>query len=92
MCRNFEKDFKKLLRKKDYSNYLVYLNVTDLNQEDFVKKFNEKYQYKIKLTTDYPAFVLFEYWKVRKILQVDKDNELTVTRVKKFLELSDIGE
>lgn len=91
-CRNFERSFKKLLKSKDYSNYLIYLNVTDLNQKDFVDSFNEKYQYKKRLKENYPAFVLFEDGKIRKILQGKNDEELTITRVKQFLELNDVGE
>ena len=91
-CRTFEKDFKKLLKKRDYNNEIIYLNLSDLNQEEFVQSFNDKYNYKIKLTTHYPAFVLFEDGKVVSVLQGNKNKKLTVSKVKQFLELNEIGE
>lgn len=91
-CRMFERDFKKLLKKNDYNEEIIYLNLTDLDQDEFVNSFNEKYNYKIKLTTDYPAFVLFEDGKVKNILQGGKNKRLNISRVKEFLELNIIGE
>jgi len=91
-CRNFEKDFKKLLKKRDYNNEIIYLNLSNLNQDEFVESFNNKYNYKIKLTTHYPAFVLFEDGKVVSVLQGSKNKPLTVVKVKQFLELNEIGE
>ncbi len=91
-CRLFERDFKKLLKMEEYNDQLVYLNLTDLDQEKFVKEFNDKYNYKIKLTTNYPAFVLFDEGKIKKIIQGDEENKLTVTKVRQFLEANEIGE
>ena len=91
-CRSFEKEFKKYLKKVDLNDSIVYLNLSDMDQDVFVKEFNDKYNYKIKLTTDYPAFVLFEDGKVVSILQGDEEHRLTVSKVKHFLELNEIGE
>jgi predicted bacteriocin transport accessory protein len=91
-CRSFEKDFKKLLKKRDYNNEIIYLNLSDLNQDEFVESFNNKYNYKIKLTTHYPAFVLFEDGKVVNVLQGSNKKPLTISKVKQFLELNEIGE
>ena len=91
-CRDFEKDLKKFLNQGDYSNYIVYLNVTNLDQEEFVNDFNNKYPYKTDLTVNYPAFVLFEDGKVRSILQGNAKDELSVTEVKHFLKINKIGE
>ena len=91
-CRSFEKDFKKLLKKRDYNNEIIYLNLSDLDQNQFVDNFNDKYNYKIKLTTHYPAFVLFEDGKVVSVLQGSQNKPLTVSKVKQFLELNEIGE
>jgi len=91
-CRLFERDFKKILKKNEYNDKLVYLNLTDLDQNKFVKEFNDKYNYKIELTTNYPAFVFFEEGKVKKVLQGKKDKQLTVEKVKQFLEVNEIGE
>ena len=91
-CRVFERDFKKLLKKKDYNNQIIYLNLTDLDQEEFVSEFNNTYTYKTEITGDYPAFVLFEDGKIKSILQSSKDKSLSIDKVKQFLELNDIGE
>ena len=91
-CRVFERDFKKLLRKKNYSDQIIYLNLTDVDQDAFVKEFNEKYHYKTKLTKNYPAFILFEDGEVQKILQRKENSKLTITKVKNFLELIEFGE
>ena len=48
-CRSFERNFKKFLRKNDYNNQIVYLNLTDVDQESFVKDFNQQYHYKFEI-------------------------------------------
>lgn len=90
-CRTFEREFKKLLKKDEYSDNLAYLNLTDVDQDKFLSEFNKKYIYKVKLSKEYPAFVLFEDGKVKAILQ-EKDKKLDIVKVKHFLELSEIGE
>ena len=47
VCRDFEKDFKKLVIKKEYTDKIVYLNLSGLDQEKFVEDFNNKYNFKI---------------------------------------------
>ena len=91
-CRSFEKGFKKLLSKRDYNTQIIYLNLSGIDQDSFVKDFNEKYMKKNKLTTNYPAFVLFQDGKAISILQGSSSKPLTVTKVKQFLEINDIGE
>ena len=90
-CRVFEREFKKLLKKDEYNDNLVYLNLMDVDQDKFLEEFNSKFIYKVKLSKDYPAFVLFEDGKVKAILQ-EKDKKLDIVKVKHFLELSEIGE
>ena len=90
-CRVFEREFKKLLKKDEYSDNLAYLNLIDVDQDKFLEEFNSKYIYKVKLSKEYPAFVLFEDGKVKAILQ-EKDKKLDIVKVKHFLELSEIGE
>lgn len=91
-CRTFERSFKKLLQKKDYRNQIIYLNLTDVNQDEFVNEFNKKYSYKTNLTTNYPAFVLFEDGKIKSILQGKNNKSLEISKVKQFLELNEIGD
>lgn len=91
-CRNFEKKFKKYLKTVELTDDMVYLNLSDIDQNEFVNNFNDKYNYKVKLTTDYPAFVYFVDGKVVNILQSDENNELMLSEVKNFLKLNEIGE
>ncbi len=90
-CRSFEESFIKLIKKKNLQEDIVYLNLSDVNQDEFIKTFNEKYPYKIKLTTNYPAIVMFEENRVSNLLQ-ENDKELTIIKTKQFIELNKIGE
>ena len=92
-CRNFEKSFKKVLEQDEVlKTNIIYLNLSDINQEEFVNEFNQKYSYKSKLTTNYPALVLFEDGKVIGLLQEKKDKNLNASEVQSYLHLHDIGE
>lgn len=91
-CRNFEKDFKKYIAKNGIDEQVVYLNLTGIDQEEFVKEFNDKYPYKNSLDVHYPAFVVFEDGRVTSILQGTKKKELTLSSVEQFLELNSIEE
>ena len=92
ICRDFEKDFKKLINKFELADSIIYLNTTNLDQNQFVNDFNSKYHYKVDLTTNYPAFILFEDGKIINILQGDDKDKLTITEVKHFLKINKIGE
>lgn len=92
VCRDFEKDFKKLVIKKEYTDKIVYLNLSGLDQDKFVEEFNSKYNFKIKLTTDYPAIVMFEDGKITSLLQENDKRDFTISTVKDYLELNMIGE
>ena len=91
-CRNFEKKFKKLIEKEELGDEIIYLNVTGIDQEAFVKSFNEKYAKKKQLTTNYPAIALFDEGKAVRILQAKKDNNLNIEDVKHFVKLNEVGE
>ncbi len=92
VCRSYEKDLKKIVEKDNLNDYVIYLNLSDLDQDEFVNNFNAKYEFKNSLTTNYPAFVVFEDGKVSGILQGSKGKKLTVSSTKQFLELNGIGE
>ena len=91
-CRSFEKKFKKLIEKEELADDIVYLNVTGIDQDEFVNSFNNKYAKKKELTTNYPAIVLFDEGKAVRILQAKKDKKLDIDDVKHFIELNDEGE
>lgn len=92
ICRDYEKDFKKLIEQNTLQDDIVYLNLNDLDQEKFLKDFNKSYPYKIKLTKYYPAIVMFEDGKIKHILQGHQEEKLTITKTKQFIELNKIGE
>ena len=92
ICRDFEKKFIKLLKKNDYDNEIIYLNLTDQDVDSFVSNFNSTYSYKNKLTKNYPSFVLFEDGEVKGIIQGSKNKKLDISKVKQFLEINEIGE
>lgn len=92
ICRDFEKDLKKLVVKEEYTDKMVYLNLSGLEQDKFVEEFNNKYAFKKKLTISYPAVVIFEDGKISALLQGNSERNITVTNVKDFLELNNIGE
>lgn len=91
-CRDFEKKFKKLIEKDELADEIIYLNVTGIDQNNFVNSFNEKYTKKKKLTTNYPAIVVFDEGKVVSILQAKKDNKIKIDDVKHFIKLNKVGE
>ena len=92
VCRKYEKKFIKLCKNMNLQEYIVYLNLSDIDQENFVNSFNNTYNYKVNLTTSYPAFVTFEDGKVKYILQGKENDPLTISKNKQYLELNNIGE
>jgi len=92
ICRDFEKGFKKLLKKNNYNDAIIYLNLTEANQGEFVNTFNQSYPYKGGITAYYPAFVLFEDGKIKGILQGTETKKLTLSKAKSFLDLNRVGE
>ena len=91
-CRNFEKDFKKIVKSKDLQEAIIYLNLSNLDQEKFVQDFNKKYPHRIKLKNAYPALVVFEEGEIINLLQGKVDEKLTIIKTKQFIEIHKIGE
>lgn len=91
-CRSFEKDFKKYIQKNGISDEIIYLNLTSVDQEAFVKDFNETYPYKHKLNGKYPAFVVFQDGKISSILQGGKNVKITISKVQNFLEVNTLAD
>lgn len=90
-CRDYEENFKKLVKKKNLQEKIVYLNVSNADQEEFIKAFNNTYKHKVELTANYPAIILFEDKTIASILQ-EQEGELSINKTKNFIELNDIGE
>ncbi len=89
-CRDFEKEFKKLVEKDTLQESVIYLNLSDVKQDEFVSQFNDNYPYKRQLDVNYPAFVVFEDGKVKSILQADEDEKLNISDVEQFIKLNKI--
>ncbi len=90
-CRNFEKDFKRLVEKDNLQEDVIYLNLSDATN-DFLTHFHETYPYKKTLTSKYPAFVSFEDGKLHNLLQASSSEKLTVSKAEQFIEINRIGE
>ena len=90
-CRNFEKNFKKLVEKDSLKDYVTYVNLTDENKDTFVERFNQKYPHKKIKLTNYPAIIVFEDGIISDILQADEDDKMSVTEVKQFLKSNKVG-
>ena len=87
-CRNFEKKLKKYVNREELNEEIVYLNLTGVDQDEFVNEFNLTYNLKNKLTTNYPAFILFRDGRVESILQGTNKNVLTISKLDNFIELN----
>ena len=91
-CRNYEKDLKKLVISEDLQNSIIYVNLSDIDSNVFVDNFNNTYTYKVKLTTNYPAFVVFNDGKITNILQGNEKNKLTIGKTRQFIDINKIGD
>jgi len=91
-CRMFEKDFKKLIEKDNLQDSIVYLNLSNIDKNEFIDKFNLRYQYKVELIDNYPALVIFEDSKIINLIQGTKNEKLTLERTKQFIEINKIGD
>lgn len=91
-CRNYEKDLRKLVKREELQEKLVYLNLSEINSKEFIESLNSKYKYKVKMTEKYPIIVMFEDGQITNILQ-SKDNEkLSITKTQQFIDIHMIGE
>lgn len=91
-CRDYEKDLKKLVEKEELQESIIYVNLSNVDQTEFVDKFNARFPYRITLKKQYPAFVVFEDGEVRSILQADKNDRFSISETEQFLELNQLEE
>ena len=81
-CRDFEKEFGPYLKDNGLERKITYLNLNNLKKKSsFIKEFNKFYDTKV---LGYPSIILFEEGKVKDILTVKVDNELSFDKVKEF--------
>lgn len=91
-CRSFEKELKKLVEREELQEELVYLNITEEEKNSFHEEFNEKYKSRFKLTSSYPALIVFDEGKVTHMLQEKEEKKLSITKTSQFIDLHRIGE
>ena len=93
-CRSFEKDFKKIINKNNLQDTIVYLNLSNIeDQKEFVDDFNSKHECKKgKLTTNYPAILMFDEGKLKIILQGKNGEKLKMSKVNDFIDINKLGE
>ena len=74
-CREVEKELIKLLKKKNLTEDVVYLNVSEFeNIDSFYNDFNAKYGADAKLS-QYPAFIIFADGKILNMVsKTDRQN------------------
>lgn len=90
ICRDYEKGFKKLIEKEDLQDSIIYLNLSNIDLNQFVDKFNAKYPYKVEITKNYPALVIFEDGEICAMLQGTNKQKLTLTQTEQFIEMNQI--
>lgn len=88
-CRSFEKKLKKYVIRNELTDKIIYLNLTGVDQEEFVKSINEKYNLKKTLTSNYPAFILFKDGDVDLLLQGNSKKSLKISKLENFIELNE---
>lgn len=89
-CRNFEKNFKKLIERDSLKEYITYVNLTHVDKQKFMDSFNERYHYKKELQ-NYPALIVFDSGNVVDMLQEKKDNKISISDVKSLLKRNEVG-
>lgn len=91
-CRQFEKDLKKLIQKRELKDSMVYLNLQDeLKAPILFQELKEQYQIKETLSY-YPAFLLFENGTVDQVLQGNAYTDLSLGEVEQFLDMYFVDE
>lgn len=90
-CRDYESSFKKYIKREELQDSIVYLNISE-EKETFTEDFNNAYNYRRKLTDNYPALVSFEDGKINNLLQVKEKDKLTIAKTRQFVELQKIGD
>ena len=83
--RDFEKQFKMVLRKKEIDKDILYMNVTDdIKEKVVVNEMNEKYAINSLSIVDLPVIAVFEDGTLKSIYSI-KDNDYDIERFKLFI-------
>ncbi len=90
-CRNFEKNFKKLIEQKSLKEFIAYVNISDIDDQDFIDRFNSNHPYKKSALGKYPAIIYFEDGEISDILQSNDEEKISISDVKQFIKRNKIG-
>ena len=83
--RDFEKQFKNSLRKKEIDKDILYMDVTNIiNDKIIVKEMREKYMLNSSSIFDVPVLAVFEDSKLTGLYRI-KDNDYDIERLKMFI-------
>lgn len=83
--RDFEKNFKKLFRKKKINNDILYLDITeDINNEEIKNELSNKYMINSVSILNVPVIIVIENGNVKSIYSISENN-YDVDKVKTFI-------
>ena len=83
--RDFEKQFKNILRKKEIDKEILYMNVTDnIKEKVMVKEMNEKFTINSLSIANVPVIAVFEDGVLKSIYSI-KDNDYDIEKFKMFI-------
>lgn len=83
--RDFEKQFKKILRNKEIEKDILYMNITDdIKKKVIVKEMNEKYMINSLSIVNVPVIAVFEDGKLKNIYSI-KNNNYDIEEFKMFI-------
>lgn len=86
ICRDFEKDLKKMILKRELKDSIIYLNLQDeLKAPVLLNTLKSTYKIQNNLS-NYPLFILFENGKVVDTLQITNDLDLFYDETEELLD------
>ena len=83
--RDFEKNFKKLFKKKKINNDILYLDITeDIKNEEIKNELSNKYMINSVSILDVPVIIVIENGNVKSIYSISENN-YDVNKVKTYI-------
>lgn len=87
-CRDFEKEFNEVIKKRSLEDTITYLNITKVKSKSkFIKEFNKFYDANIK---GYPSLIIFEEGEVKATLTVKTGSSIKIEDLVKFLDSNEV--
>ena len=83
--RDFEKEFKKLFRKKKVKKDILYLDITEnINDEKIKNELKEKYAVNSVSILDVPVIVVIDNGVVKSIYNINENN-YNINEIKNYI-------